>query len=60
MLIDHLGFDVADFNRSKSFYDAALAALDVAVLFQVPVEHTGGARASAGPGIFRTGRLDLR
>ena len=44
MLIDHVGVDVTDFDASKIFYDAALGPLQVAVLFQVPIEHTAGAR----------------
>ena len=31
-MFDHLGFDVSDFNRSKAFYDQALAPLQIAVL----------------------------
>ena len=42
MLIDHLGLDVADFKRSKAFYDAALGPLSIAVVKEVPHEFTGG------------------
>jgi catechol 2,3-dioxygenase-like lactoylglutathione lyase family enzyme len=31
-MFDHLGFDVSDFNRSKAFYDQALAPLQIAIL----------------------------
>ena len=49
MLIDHLGLDVADFNRSRAFYDAAFAPLQVAILYEVPLEFTNG-RHAAGYG----------
>lgn len=32
MLLDHIGFAVADFPRSRAFYTAALAPLGIAVM----------------------------
>ena len=43
-MIDHIGFAVSDWARSKSFYDQALAPLGAALLFMVPEEHTQGAK----------------
>lgn len=39
MPIDHVSVGVADANRAKSFYDAALAPLGMAPIY--PVEHQG-------------------
>jgi catechol 2,3-dioxygenase-like lactoylglutathione lyase family enzyme len=44
-MFDHVGFGVADFQRSAAFYDAALAPLGVRQLYVVPKEFTGGANA---------------
>lgn len=41
-MIDHMGIKVADFDRAKSFYDAAFAPLGASLLYMVPVEFTGG------------------
>lgn len=41
-MIDHITIGVADYARSKAFYDAALAPLGVTPLFVVPHEHTNG------------------
>jgi len=41
-MIDHGGYNVSDPARSRAFYDAALAPLGYRMIFQVPVEHTGG------------------
>jgi len=43
-MIDHTGIPVADFGRSRSFYDKAFAPLGASLLMVVPVEHTGGVR----------------
>ncbi len=45
-MIDHLTFGVRDFARSTGFYDRALAPLGVKRLFDVPTEHTAGARTT--------------
>ncbi len=41
MRIDHLGLDVADYGRSKGFYDKALAPLGVKLIME-PVPEVGG------------------
>jgi len=40
-MIDHLGFAVSDLQRSKAFYDAALAPLGLAPIMTVSPEQTG-------------------
>ena len=40
-MIDHIGFAVADIERSKAFYDAALAPLGIAAMLTVTPEETG-------------------
>lgn len=41
-MIDHTGIDVSDPDRSRKFYEAALAPLGYAVLMEIPKQHTGG------------------
>lgn len=41
-MIDHIGIDVADFDRAKAFYDKALEPLGASLLMMVPEEYTGG------------------
>jgi len=41
-MIDHTGLDVSDPDKSRRFYEAALAPLGYKVLMEVPKEHTGG------------------
>lgn len=43
-MIDHAGIGVSSWERSKAFYDAALAPLGAELLYIVPEEHTGGAK----------------
>lgn len=43
-MIDHLGVTVSDFERSKAFYDNALAPLGAKLLMMVPEEFTGGVK----------------
>jgi len=43
-MIDHLGITVSDFDRSKTFYDKAMAPLGASLLYMVPEEYTGGAK----------------
>jgi catechol 2,3-dioxygenase-like lactoylglutathione lyase family enzyme len=33
-IIDHIGINVSDFERSKAFYEAALAPLGISLLMQ--------------------------
>ena len=40
-MIDHIGIDVTDFERSKVFYSLALAPLGYALLMEVPAALTG-------------------
>ncbi|MCO5063019.1 MAG: VOC family protein [Rhizobiaceae bacterium] len=44
-MIDHTGIAVADFEKSRMFYDAALAPLGASLLYMVPPEFTGGVKA---------------
>jgi catechol 2,3-dioxygenase-like lactoylglutathione lyase family enzyme len=41
-MLDHVGFAVSDFARSKAFYVKALAPLGIAVLMEVTPEQSGG------------------
>jgi catechol 2,3-dioxygenase-like lactoylglutathione lyase family enzyme len=41
MLIDHIGLNIADFTRSRAFYDATLTPLNIAVVMTVTAEQTG-------------------
>lgn len=41
-MLDHVGVSVADYKKSKAFYEKALAPLGYRFLFEVPKEHTGG------------------
>ena len=45
-MIDHIGFQVSDYERSKAFYLKALAPLDYTLVFEVPPERTGGEPAA--------------
>ena len=50
-MIDHLGFAVSDFARSRAFYLAALAPLGVELVMEVTADQTGGeAHAGFGSG----------
>ena len=41
-MIDHIGFDCADFARSRAFYQQALAPLGLTLLMELTPEQTGG------------------
>jgi catechol 2,3-dioxygenase-like lactoylglutathione lyase family enzyme len=41
IMLDHIGFPVSDFARSKSFYDAALAPLGYRIVMEVTPEESG-------------------
>jgi catechol 2,3-dioxygenase-like lactoylglutathione lyase family enzyme len=48
-MLDHLGFAVSDFAKSKAFYTAALEPLGITVLMEVTAEQTGaGSHAGFG------------
>ncbi len=49
-MIDHLGLQVSDLNKSKVFYQQALAPLGYALLIELSKEQTGGF-SGAGFGI---------
>ena len=41
-MIDHIGIRISDLAASRRFYDATFAAMGGGMLYQVPLEHTGG------------------
>jgi catechol 2,3-dioxygenase-like lactoylglutathione lyase family enzyme len=48
-MLDHVGFTVSDFERSKAFYAQALAPLSITLIMEVAAEQSGGG-AHAGFG----------
>lgn len=50
-MIDHTGISVSNYERSKSFYIAALAPMGYQLLLEVPAELTGGHDTAAGFGV---------
>ena len=48
MIVDRLGFGVADYTRSKAFYEAALAPLGITVVMEAPAEKDGSAACGFG------------
>lgn len=50
-MLDHVGFAVSDFDRSKAFYLKALKPLGISIVMEVTAEQTGnGAAAGFGSG----------
>lgn len=49
-ILDHVGFAVSDFEKSKAFYEQALAPLGIKVMMEVTPEMTGG-EAHCGFGV---------
>jgi catechol 2,3-dioxygenase-like lactoylglutathione lyase family enzyme len=49
-MIDHVGFAVSDYERSKRFYLQALAPLGYSLIMEVSGEHTESKAAAAGFG----------
>ena len=49
-MIDHLGFPVSDYARSKAFYAKALAPLGYTLVMEVAGEHTESNSPAAGFG----------
>lgn len=43
-MIDHIGINVADFDRAKAFYDEAMKPLGATLLMMVPEEYTNGVK----------------
>jgi catechol 2,3-dioxygenase-like lactoylglutathione lyase family enzyme len=49
-MLDHIGFPVADFARSKAFYERALTPLGYGLIMEFTSEQTGtGSQAGFGP-----------
>ncbi|MES2818708.1 MAG: VOC family protein [Pseudomonadota bacterium] len=57
-IIDHLNIGVSDAERSKRFYEAALAPLGLKLLHSIPAEHAepGGEQEKTGGTIHGFGR----
>jgi catechol 2,3-dioxygenase-like lactoylglutathione lyase family enzyme len=49
-MLDHIGFPVADYERSKAFYLKALAPLGYSLIMEVDGEHTESKSPAAGFG----------
>lgn len=49
-MLDHIGFGVSDYSRSKTFYQKALAPLGYRLVMEVTKEMTGGEYEGAGFG----------
>ena len=49
-MIDHIGFSVLDYARSKAFYESALGPLGYTLVMEVTAEETGQAAAGFGSG----------
>ena len=50
-MLDHIGFPVSDFARSKAFYDAVLPAIGAGLQMAVTKEMTGTGDEHAGYGL---------
>jgi catechol 2,3-dioxygenase-like lactoylglutathione lyase family enzyme len=50
-MIDHVGFPVSDYARSKAFYEKALAPLGYTLIMEVGPEHTESGSPAAGFGV---------
>ena len=49
-MLDHVGFAVADAERSRKFYEAALAPLGLTLIMTVPAEENGSGGTAHGFG----------
>ena len=49
-MIDHIGFPVADYAKSKAFYAKALAPLGYVLVMEVPKNEQGAPAAGFGAG----------
>ncbi|HMK69896.1 MAG TPA: VOC family protein [Xanthobacteraceae bacterium] len=69
-MLDHIGIAVADFARSRAFYEKALAPLGYRVMMEVTAEQSGGQAYAGfgddrkpyfwiGTGALLTGRLHI-
>jgi len=52
-VLDHIGFPVSDYERSKAFYEAVLAPLGIRLLKDVDLSDEGGPAGYAGFGAQR-------
>ena len=43
-MIDHAGINVSDWEKAKTFYDAAFAAIGAKLVYMVPEQFTGGVK----------------
>jgi catechol 2,3-dioxygenase-like lactoylglutathione lyase family enzyme len=50
-MIDHVGFPVSDYERSKAFYAKALAPLDYTLIMEISAKQTESGAPAAGFGI---------
>ena len=46
-MIDHTGVSVSDFQKSKAFYQKALAPIGYALIMELPASVTGSATVTA-------------
>ena len=49
-MIDHVGFPVSDYQKSKAFYGAALAPLGYSLIMEVSADQTDSKHPAAGFG----------
>jgi catechol 2,3-dioxygenase-like lactoylglutathione lyase family enzyme len=49
-MIDHIGFPVSDYARSKAFYETALAPLGYTLVMEVGADHTDSGSPAVGFG----------
>ena len=49
-MIDHIGFSVSDYARSKTFYESALGPLGYTLVMEVTAQETGQPAAGFGSG----------
>ena len=49
-MIDHIGFSVLDYARSKAFYESALGPLGYTLVMEVTAEESGQPAAGFGSG----------
>ncbi len=54
-MLDHIGFPIADYARSKAFYEKALAPLGYGLVMEVPQTENGHSAAGFG----RDGKPDF-
>ena len=47
-MIDHVGFSVSDYARTKGFYERALAPLGYTLVLEVTAQETGQPAAGFG------------